>query len=143
MARSLVDVISPVLRSKGYMVKTPEVDITWQNQYMLVETDQGEALHSNGILTQSYTTSFCICRSVLHLPSKWCRWILTITELAQSWYLPATLAQRFDSYNIEDLPFLEKSPVNILFFDGYKFWGRKGVNSLDKTVLRNLINYEK
>ena len=62
-----------------------------------------------------------------------------ITELAQAWNFPAALVHRFDSYIIDDLPFLISAPVNILFFYGYWFWGREGVNISGETVITKLI----
>ena len=51
-------VISPVVRSQGYMVKTPKAGIIRKNQSMMVETDQGASIQPNGILTHSNPTSF-------------------------------------------------------------------------------------
>ena len=68
---SLTEVISPVVSSQLYMVQTPVAGITWKNQSMLVETDQGAALCPNSILTYIDLTSFCIYKSVFQLPSKW------------------------------------------------------------------------
>ena len=82
---------------------------------MLVATDRGAYLQPNGLLTHIYPTAFFIFKSVFHLPSKWCRQRLTSTQLARSWGFTATVVQRFDSYNIDDLNFLISAPVNILF----------------------------
>ena len=68
LARSLADVIYPVLRFHVYMLKTPVAFITWKYPSILVATDWGEAIHPNGILTYIYPTSFCIWKSVFHLP---------------------------------------------------------------------------
>ena len=60
--------IYPDVRYKGSMMKTPEAGITWHNQSILVETDQGADIHSKGLLTHSDPTSFFIFKPVFHLP---------------------------------------------------------------------------
>ena len=71
LASPLEDVIFPVIRSQGYMVKTPASSITWQNKSMLVTTDHVEALYQDIILTHSNNSLFFIFKSVFHLPSIW------------------------------------------------------------------------
>ena len=58
LERYLTYMIYPVLRSKGYVDKTPTEDIIHPNQSMLVETYLGEDLHPNVLLTHSDTSSF-------------------------------------------------------------------------------------
>ena len=135
--------IYPVIRSKGYMAKTPVAGITRWNQSMKVATDRGAALQPNGLLTPSDPISFCICKSVLNLPSKWCRRWLNRTELERDWYLSGTLVQRFESYIIEYLPSIILVPVKILLFNWYLLWGREVVNKSNENFIRNLINPEK
>ena len=52
------EVIYPVIKSQGCMVKTPMYDITWQNHSILVATDQGTDLNPNDLLTHSDPNSF-------------------------------------------------------------------------------------
>ena len=40
LSRSLTDIIYPVVTSQVYMVKNPATGITWQNQSMVVATDE-------------------------------------------------------------------------------------------------------
>ena len=91
-----------------------------------METDRGYHVHLNVILTHSDPTSFFICESVFHLPSKWCGRIVTNIELSQVWNFPATLLQRFEPYNIEDLLFMISAPVKTLLFYGFYFGGMGG-----------------
>ena len=58
LVRSIVDMIYPVVRSQGSLVKTTVAVIKWQKQYILVETDRGVDLYPNGILPHSDTNSF-------------------------------------------------------------------------------------
>ena len=53
LAISLEDMIFPVVRSQGYMRRTPTSGITQQNKSIFVATDRGAALHNDGILTHS------------------------------------------------------------------------------------------
>ena len=53
-----MDLISPVVRYQGYMVKTTVEDITRKNEEMLLATDQRAALRPNGLLIHSDPTSF-------------------------------------------------------------------------------------
>ena len=96
LAISLANMVSPVVRSQGYMVNnpvknTPVAGIKWKNQSMLVANDWGVDICLNGLLTHSDPTYFFIFKLVFHLSSKLCHQRLTSAELEKYWYLPATL----------------------------------------------------